>query len=621
MGYIRVLDQGLINQIAAGEVIERPGSVIKELVENSIDAGAQKIDVIVRDGGRTYISVKDDGCGMSQEDLALCVERHATSKLTGHNLLDIHSFGFRGEALPSICSIGRVCIKTRQNQDACGWCLTLEGGESRVIEPSAHDTGTLVSIRDLFYTTPARLKFLKTNATELSYCLQNIKQLALSNPNIAFSFMNGEKQMLDYPSVLVSEEPERLISERIAQVLGSNFSENSHLIQKESNGMQCICWMCLPTYHTSVNQYCFVNKRPVKDRFLFSAIRTAYQDVLVPGEQPSFVLFLTLDPQEVDMNVHPTKAEVRFRNINQVRSFVISTVRENLAQFSNQTSTELANQFSNYAQVEPIWRNQYTDTKQNYMQIQSVVNSNRSIPLATNIPSSLAQPKETVDAETFYIRKADMPLTQSFAIEPMDQEFLGKACAQIFNSFILAQNEDTLFIIDQHAAHERIMYENIEKGLQFDGNGWIVTMWLKQKLLMPEQIELSDEDSLAIQEFIPYLNQMGFAVAYDGKKTLEVDAVPSICAETDPIGLLKDIIHELIHDSNNNSLLKKIHHIFATYTCHHSIRANHSLSIDEMNMLLRQIEQTERSGQCNHGRPSYIRISRNHLEKLFERTN
>lgn len=609
MDKIRLLESELINQIAAGEVVERPASVIKELIENSIDAGSSLVEIFVRDAGQSYVCVKDNGCGMSKEDLELCVRRHATSKLTGKNLLEIHSFGFRGEALPSICSISRVEIKTKQAQDEIGWLLKIDGGNVISVEPTNQNIGTTITIRDLFYTTPARLKFLKSNSSELSNCSQNIKNLALSNPNITLSLSSNDKNLFRYDAVKVEGLCE-ITTERVKDILGDDFSQNGFFIENEYENMHCFGWLCLPTYHTTFNQYCFVNKRPIKDKTIVSAVKIGYQDVIIPGEQPSFVIFLNIPTEDVDMNVHPAKTEVRFRNSAKIRSFIINTVKRALEKFSAGTSSHLENNFLQYSQPNRNYSRAYSPT---YHNCESAVKEVRQENPGTF--DFITEPVFRKDYEEYYKENPAMnrPMEGDRNID------LGLAKAQIFESYILSQNKDSLFLIDQHAAHERIVYENVKEQLIVGDDGFIRASFPKQKLLIPERVELCENEMLAIDDNLESINQIGFCVEKQ-EGALLIKEVPLICANSDVKNLLKEMIKEIINADTNSVFLEKIHKIFATHACHNSIRANHRLSLDEMNALLRQMETTARSGQCNHGRPSYVKITNKNIEKLFERT-
>lgn len=616
MANIKILSPDLINQIAAGEVIERPASVLKELIENSIDAGSTEIEIFIQNSGQGYICVKDNGCGMGPEDLKLCIKRHATSKLTGKNLLDIHTFGFRGEALPSICSMSRIEIKSKIQNASLGWLLGLEGGNIIKNEPTSMSNGTIITVRDLFFTAPARLKFLKSQPTELAACFQQVKQLALANPFISFSFSNNNKIIFSYPSLDPSLPLFEALTQRVQNVLGEDFYKNSFHIHKKSENFENIGLISYPTYHGKEGQYLFINKRPIKDRTLSVAVKIAYQNVLIPGEQPSYVLFLTLDPQEVDMNVHPAKTEVRFRNSGKIKSFLIDILQNTLSQ-AKETSSALSQKLAYYTQQE-------TKTFFNNQRITSSPLNNISPFLKK--PSSFLNDTKTFNSLNFEdSQKINIPFStptiETKLVQTSPVPYLGIAKTQIFDSFIISQNEESMFLIDQHAAHERIVYEQIEKNLFLDGNGWILSRWPQQKLLFPLEVPLSDTENLTLPELCPYLSKMGFEnIHKENQKILIVTTCPQICKNSILSDLIAEIIDELHHSSQQSILLEKIHKIFATHACHHSIRANHPLSLEEMNALLKQIETTQRSGQCNHGRPSYVKLSRKDIERLFERT-
>lgn len=611
MSRIRILDSSTINQIAAGEVIERPGSVVKELLENALDAEARSVRITVRDGGKTFIQIQDDGIGMSREDLSLCVQRHTTSKLTGHNLLDIHSFGFRGEALASICEISRVSIQTYDGSlkpAPTGWQLDINGGVADTVSPTSLPRGTSITIRDLFYTTPARLKFLKATQTELSYCLQHVKQLALSSPQTGFTFTHNDKVLLQCEPAPKEADADEALARRVRALLGEEAAENGAWMSEEKDGVRCVCWAALPTYRMAAQQYCFVNNRPVRDRLLIAAVRAGYQDVLMAGEQPAFVLFLTLNPQLVDVNVHPTKAEVRFRDWGKVRALVLSVIRATINQSAQRTSSTLEGNFLRAVEM--------MDQAPSAYPAKAIGAAAMPIPTPSRYwQHPIAENREAVrvgNAAAFWPKPTLVSEAAQTAVD------LGAPVGQIFDSFILAQQGDSLFVVDQHAAHERIVYEELQKLFVLDGNGWVVYSGPRQKLLSPESVPLNQEEALAAQELAPYLERMGFEVRW-ALPEIWLEAVPACCAETNPTGLLCELLREMLHDGVNSVLLQKLHHLFATYACHHSVRANHALSLPEMDSLLRQIESTARSGQCNHGRPSYVRVSRAALNHLFER--
>ncbi|MDR2464144.1 MAG: DNA mismatch repair endonuclease MutL [Holosporales bacterium] len=640
---IRILPSDIVNQIAAGEVVERPASIVKELVENAIDAGGTKIEIVVRDGGRSYICVKDNGSGMTASDLDLCILRHATSKLTAHNLLEVNSFGFRGEALPSICSISRVEIKTKHAEEKISWMLSVDGGNIVRKEPTAHACGTTIYVRDLFFNTPVRLKFLKSTSAELIACAQQVKQLALSNPNIEVSFVNGDKLVFLYQST------NNDWIARVHDVFGEEFRQSCVLVERKWNDMKCFGLVSCPTYRQNDGQYIFVNKRFIKDRSLAAAIKVSYQDVLIPGENPSYALFITMNANDVDVNVHPAKTEVRFRQPGNVRSLLISAIRDALSTTQN-TSALLSNKIISYVSSENSDMQQnkftvyqctdrssnlsvvaddtvalnYTNIKEKYSETNE---QSKLYPIAKRIGGTYIEPAFTEhknDTRTDFLRTNVVSGLDHQHNQESDSEhqnvFLGEAKAQIFDSFIISQNEDSMFLIDQHAAHERIVYEQLRKDLAISKDGIIVWCGLCQKLMFSIKITLNDEDQLAIAEILLYLQKIGFSCKYNEEEmSIEVFAVPKICEATDIAAFVKDLISEQHGIIGQSALLENVHKIFATHACHNSVRANHVLSFAEMNALLRQIETTKRSGQCNHGRPTYVKLSRKNIEALFER--
>ena len=603
---IKILPSHIVNQIAAGEVIERPSSIIKELVENAVDAGSTSINIFVRDGGISYICIKDNGCGMSKEDLELSIQRHATSKLTGKNLLDIHTFGFRGEALPSICSISKLNIKTKQKEDISGWSLKVDAGDVVDVSPTNCDQGTIISLTDMFYTTPARLKFLKSVQTELGHCVNTVKQLAMSNHNVSFAMINGSKNLFSYDSTDDFET-------RIKDIFGNDFFKNGSAFKESSGNLEIYGWLGLPTYRNNNTAYCFVNGRPVKDRFLNAAIRVAYQNVIIPGEQPPFVIFLKMDPQEVDMNVHPAKSEVRFREQSKIRSFVINAIQKVLSKSSMKTSD---NNVSNVFYNEVTKNNVLLYDKKEDFSFQNFTNNQKENNFYFR--NNFTKGSVAIDK---YEREFENPRIEENNVVNLNVEEkidLGFVKTQIFSSYIISQNENTMFIIDQHAVHERIVYEQIKKDIFIDENGWIVSKMPIQKLLFPEEINISEFEDNSIDEYLPYISKMGFCIEKN-KNYIKILEVPKIFCENGAALLLKKIIKEMIDFGVSISFLNKIHKIFADHACHNSIRANHDLSEEEMNEMLRQIENTERIGQCNHGRPSYVKISKKKIEQLFER--
>lgn len=644
MSVIKILPQTLINQIAAGEVIERPASVLKELVENALDAESTQVDVTLKGCGQSYLQVKDNGLGMLPEDLELSIQRHATSKLTGKNLLDIHTFGFRGEALSSVSSVSRLEIASRSRSSVVGWVLGLENGIILKNEPFSMETGTTVTVRDLFFSTPARLKFLKAPSAELTACLQQMRLLALANPYTGMTLRKPEKILLTVPQVEMTVPSPVALDQRILFILGDDFYENSLCVQNADDNVACWGRISLPTHHGRTGQYLFVNQRPIKDKNLLTAVKIAYQDVLIPGEQPSFVLFLTIPPHEVDMNVHPAKTEVRFRKPAIIKSFLLSTLRAALER-AQRTSSSLGSKLAQHIKADetvvafttpqpfeeshmetlpplpnpPLaspkapshpsldfssWDHSVAATASVPLD-KPVENLHEDVELHPIFPSSLSDvnPNQRTEEHT---ERSDTPFT------------LGVAKAQLFNSFILAQSDDEMILVDQHAAHERVLYETLEKNLICDEQGHICSLWPKQPLLFPLDIPLSPLEEADAEEISLYFTRLGFDNTLQGP-TLKITSLPQICQVLDASSFVTALLHERENNTERSELLAAVHHVFATYACHHSIRANHPLTLEEMNTLLRQMEETKRSGQCNHGRPTFIRLSRREIEHLFER--
>lgn len=624
---IRILPPELINQIAAGEVIERPASVLKELVENALDAGATRIEVALQEGGQTLLRVRDNGTGMASDELELCLQRHATSKLPGRNLLDIHTFGFRGEALPSIGAISRLEICSRRSVDEVGARILVEGGTVTAHEPAPGDVGTTVTVRDLFFATPARLKFLKTPRAEAAACVQQLKTIALVHPTVDFSLKNNGKEVLTYAA---TEAP----SKRFADVLGTDFEANSLEIEGASGAMSVTGRVGLPTYHGREGGFLFVNHRPIKDRTLAVALKVAYQNVLIPGEQPVYALFLTLPGAEVDMNVHPAKTEVRFRDLGAVKGFLIRTVQKALDRASG-TSSLLAPKLAEYARPEPgnVPVLTFAPEQEQAEEVRRVVGEQTVVPWerpddggvrTLDFSSWFEGVARPARAPAFPARSASLSTTTS-ALTPEFQSpecslDLGVARVQVFDSFIISETPDAIFLIDQHAAHERIVYEQIAHYLTLDEKtGWILFTGPRQKLLFPVDVPLSEDEALMAEDFAEALERMGFGCHSTGT-ALRLTTCPKLWACEEGV---EELVHQLLREirtpSEPSALFSRVHHILATTACHNSVRANHSLSPAEQDALLRQIEQTPHSSQCNHGRPSFIRLSRSDVEHLFER--
>lgn len=610
---VRFLDPTLINQIAAGEVIERPASAIKELVENSIDAGSTKIDIIVRDGGKTYICIIDNGNGMSSDDLTLCVERHATSKIPDNDLFNIQTLGFRGEALPSIGSVSRLKITSRKENSDNAWELLVEGGHKSKLSPASAPKGTKIEVRDLFYATPARLKFLKAASTELSHTVDIVERLALINPEIDFTITDGERQILSFTNGM----------SRIEGVLGKDFQENCCVIECQRQDLTLKGWISIPTFnHSSAgNQYLFVNGRPVKDKLLATAIRVAYQDVLASHRHPSLCLFLICPPDEVDINVHPAKAEVRFRDPQLVRGFVISAIRESLKNAAEKSSTVLSTGLvraftlpSSAAATHSVQTRDYN--QDGFMSPASSVGSGGQ--------QRLSMPQKNFSFESFSEQMMAplqpptvivdfSPAHQAATNTLTEENYLGYAKAQVHETYIVAETADHLVIVDQHAAHERLIYEKMKHDF---AQGLIK----RQSLLIPEVIEFSEAQLALLQPHLTAFHTFGFTIEIVGKTGLVIREIPMLLSKCDLKQLMNDMICDLKLQETSEVVHQTIHEILADKACKNSIRAGRKLSGEEMNALLRQMENTPSSGQCNHGRPTFVKLDKQALEKLFGRT-
>lgn len=615
---LRVLPPTLVNRIAAGEVVERPASVLKELVENAIDARATQIDVVMEEAGKNRLIVQDNGKGMTKEELALCVQRHATSKLPSDDLLDIQFLGFRGEALPSIGSVSRLSVTTRQKDSDHGWVLQVEGGDVGEVEPAMCNVGTRVEVRDLFYATPARLKFLKSDRTEVQQALDTLTRLAMAHPDIGFTLNSDGRNLL-----ALRPEGDLLDGRlrRLGSLMGAGFSENAMLLDKEREGVRLSGFAALPTFNrgTSSEQYLFVNDRPVRDKLLLGAIRGAYQDVLANNRHAVVVLFLHIPSQEVDVNVHPAKAEVRFRDSNLVRGLMVGAIKHALSDAGFRASTEVGvsalQSFS--AASSPSFAPAAQQSFYAYdLAPRSPVASfsghgfsdnNGSLPPARDY----GQPQRQESSSAMFA-----PLARP-AAEPMSSADemlypLGAARAQLHKTYIVAETVDGLVIVDQHAAHERLVYERMKTDMAKTG---VAT----QKLLIPEVVALEEslvECLLARQD---ELQAFGLVVDAFGPGTVVVRETPALLGEIDVGALVCELADNLREYGEALALKEHIEELCGTMACHGSVRAGRSMSVAEMNALLRQMEQTPFSGQCNHGRPTYIELKRKDIEKLFGR--
>lgn len=628
---IRILPQNLINQISAGEVIERPASVIKELVENAIDAGASEISVRVRDGGKSFMSVRDNGCGMGRDHMLLALERHATSKIREEDLFNIKTLGFRGEALPSIASISRFSIASRLNSEDHAWKVTVHGGEKGLPEPAALAIGTTIEVRDLFYATPARLKFLRTDSVELNHCTDVMQRLALAHPTIAFTLETETRTVFSYPregSVLDAKE-------RLKSVLGVDFVGDAILIDAIRDPITLKGLISLPTYHraTAQSQFLFVNNRPVRDKALVGALRVAYQDYIPSNRYPVVALFMDIPPQWVDVNVHPAKTEVRFEDPNHVRSLLIGAIKNALHAESHQatkTSTDRAiAYFRSPTQGEVL---QATAQGVNALHETNAPSYGAPVfqPSFSQFPRSAHAQRHTIS--TFHgggaspaslAREAHPVGEQPASALPMEDEpecahshavgFLGQACAQIHQAYILAQaTEGGLVIVDQHAAHERIVYEEMKRRLDSQEIP-------RQVLLIPEIVTLTPAQAERLLNHRDTFDACGFVLEAFGDATIVIREVPALLQNIDLKTFIHDALDELDTHAEVISPRERLERLMASLACHGSVRAGQKLSLPEMNALLRQMESTPHSGQCNHGRPTYLTLSKEDIEKLFKR--
>ena len=593
---IRPLSSLLINQIAAGEVVERPASVIKELVENSLDAGADHIQITVQHGGIKLLRILDNGHGIHKDDLPLALARHATSKVASlTDLEQVNSLGFRGEALPSIASVSRFTITSREPDNAHAWQLR---GDSTEPVPAAHPVGTTVEIGDLFFNVPARRKFLKTEKTEFGHIEQMVRRFAVAHPATRFSLQhNGRDIMTTTAASDVAGQQQRL-----ADLLGESFIQHALRFQQSAAGLELHGWLARATFSRSQAdmQYFFVNGRMIRDKMIIHAVRQAYQDVLYHGRHPAYVVFLTLDPTQVDVNVHPTKHEVRFRASRLVHDFIFRTLHQVLADERPATSPSTQHIPEN---TQPNLPTQHpAPPTQQPLSAHEPKTAHYRAALNWQQPPAATQ----TTAQSAYTPPAPATPAATTA-EP-----LGQALAQLHGVYILAQNTQGLVIVDMHAAHERINYERLKQAHQHNG----IT---SQPLLVPVTVDVSTQEIQLAEQHQTTLNTLGMEVHQMSNRALVVRALPAVLRHADAAQLLRDVLADLTTYDQSNRLQHKIHEIFSTLACHTSVCANRRLSLAEMNALLRAIETTERAGQCNHGRPTWTQYSMQALDKLFLR--
>ena len=616
---IHVLSPTTISRIAAGEVIERPASVIKELVENAIDAGATEISVIMHQGGRNLISVTDNGKGMTAEELSLCVERHATSKLTDDDLFHIPFLGFRGEALPSIGSISRLNIVSRFKDASESWGIKVEGGDKSDLFPVAWAQGTKIEVRDLFFATPARLKFLKSERTELQYSCDILNRLAMANPHVSFTLHNEKREVLSVPATAD-------LRKRLGDVLGNDFTDNAVEVNLQREGIQISGYTGLPTYNKglSTSQYVFVNKRPVKDKLLLGAVRAAYLNYLARDRYPVAVLFIDIPSQEVDVNVHPTKAEVRFRQNEVVRSVIIGALNQALSGAGHRAATTVASQAIASFKTTPSAPSPLRSfPRPSHAQIQA-----HYTPYLPQLAGSDTPARSTLNemqspyrlpAAPISLPAHGMPSTASATTPQPEtllsdfQEYpLGIARCQLHETYIVAQTKNGIVLVDQHAAHERLVYEKMKKQLAETG---ITT----QRLLIPDVVELDEAIVEQLLQKQDTLAKLGLVIAPFGDKAIIVRETPALLGEINAGDVIRALVCDLEQYGETLSLDEALEHVCGTIACHGSVRAGRRLNIPEMNAILRDMEQTSYSGQCNHGRPTYVELKLADIEKLFGR--
>ncbi len=605
---VRQLPPAVINRIAAGEVIERPASVVKELVENAIDAGADQIDIVTTRGGLSSIRVSDNGSGMPAEDLALAVERHATSKLDSEDLLNINTLGFRGEALPSIGSIAKLTIQTK-TRDGEGLSIQVDAGKKHDIKPAALNNGTIIEVQDLFYATPARLKFLKSERAENLAINDVIKRLAMAHPEVGFSLTTGERASLKLSGTDLVEQDDWLA--RLGRIMGDEFAENALPIDAERDNAHLQGFAGVPTFHraTAQLQFLFVNGRPVKDKLLVGAIRGAYGDFLPSGRHPLLALFLTLPPHDVDVNVHPAKAEVRFRDPGHIRGLIVGALRQALTESGHRASNTLGT--DTYRHFTP------GGTGQNHTPAQNNAQGGGNYAYAPSRPAESFYAAGLSEAPQKAIEGLDaLSADSSAGIEPPRPEDLstplGAARAQLHQNYIISQTEESIVIVDQHAAHERLVYERMKKALATGGVN-------RQMLLIPEVVELDTDDVERLSERASELEELGLVLEAFGPEAIVVRETPALLGETDIQGLVKDLADDLAQGDDALTLKERLEHVCATMACYGSVRSGRRLNGQEMNALLREMEATPHSGQCNHGRPTYVELRLADIEKLFGR--
>lgn len=593
--HIRQLDEAAINRIAAGEVVERPASAVKELVENAVDAGATRVQVEIAAGGKSLIRVTDDGCGIAPGELPLALARHATSKIDGSDLLNIRTFGFRGEALASLGAVGRLSVTSRvTGQEAA--TIRVDGGTTQTVEPAALNAGTVVELRDLFFATPARLKFLRTDRAEAQAVTDVIKRLAMAEPSVTFILTDAgaDPRREVFRANAETGDLFDALHARLARVMGRDFAENALKIDAAREGLRLYGYAALPTYSrgAAVAQFLFVNGRPVRDKMLIGALKAAYFDVLSRDRHPVAALFIDCDPELVDVNVHPAKTEVRFREPGVARGLIVSALKHALAEAGHRASSTVATATLGAMQPEPV-------APRAYQMDRPSVHARRAAyegqaPIFAEAAPVFAQAPEP-------------------EVEPEPVSFpLGAARGQVHENYIIAQTDDGMVIVDQHAAHERLVYEDLKRQMAENGVA-------AQALLIPEIVELSDADAGLILAHAEGLARFGLGIEPFGGGAVAVRETPAVLGEVNAENLLRDILDELSDLGESGALQARIEAILSRVACHGSVRSGRRMRPDEMNALLRQMEATPLSGQCNHGRPTYVELKLADIERLFGR--
>lgn len=607
---IRVLPEQLIHQIAAGEVIERPASVIKELVENSIDAGAKRIEIEIEDGGVRLCRVRDDGNGISHDELALALSRHATSKITTIDDLErVATLGFRGEALPSIASVSRMRLISRAAGNAAAYTVAADNGMLSAVERAAHPAGTTIEVRDLFFNVPARRKFLRAERTETQHIARMIERLALSCFTTAFSFSSGRKVLADYPAAHTQIEREQ----RVAKIVGDEFMANALFVEHEAAGCKLSGWLCQPTYARAQPdlQHFYLNGRTLRDRVIASGIRLGYRDVMFHGRQPAYVLFMEIDPRQVDVNAHPAKLEVRFRDGRHVHDFLFRSVEHALRDTYAGAATPApapasVNSFMPSAGPTSMWPARGPDQWPGHQSAgywsrgqSSQSQSSLGLRVSESPPPSYASPlTPQLDAV------ADA--------NPVETPPLGFALAQLHGIYILSQAPDGLILVDMHAAHERTTYERMKTALE---QGAVAS----QPLLLPLSINVSAAEADALEEHSPVLGRVGLDIERSGPAGVHVRALPAFLSATDIDALVARIGADLVANGATRGVEEAMNEVLGTMACHGAVRAHRNLTVPEMNALLREMERTVRSDQCNHGRPTWTYVSMTDLDRMFLR--